>query len=196
MSGKPRAGALWACLVALLLAAPWWGEGCRRAGVPVSDPGPREEALQGVGQRLLQEAGLSEWKAEDAADVGVGLEGLYRLVNGAADSYWERGVTGAVFQDFRSEQGGEFLEVQHYVFRGAARAGAFFEQECTAEGGAVTLAGRSSHCLFAGDPASRALVWRDQDVIDLRLYGSPGSDPIAGLVQAFEHLPPSPAAGE
>jgi hypothetical protein len=142
----------------------------------------------GIGTELFLAAGLAQWQAEDAPDMGIGLEGLYRLVNGAAESYWDRGVIQAAFQEFSTDGGAEILEFHHFRFRSAAHAGRFFEQTCREEGGKATGTRVSSRCLFPGEPLNRALLWKHREVLDLQLYGTPASDPIARLVQAFDRV--------
>lgn len=185
-------GALRVVLAVSLFFASWAG-GCSREAPPVP-MAPGQDRGDGFGEALFRSAGLSGWYPEDDPDVGEGLEGLYALVNGAADSYWERGVTRAVFQGFRPAEGNRILlEVQHYVFREAAEARAFFENLCRQEDGVEAAREHTAHCLFSTDPANRAILRGGPDLVDLRLYGKPDSDPIVSLVEAFHRMAPLPA---
>jgi len=157
---------------------------------------PGVEGAYGLGQELFRAAVLPGWYAVDDPDVGVGLEGLYPLVDGAADFYWERGVRVAVFQNFRQAGGNGMLEIQHFGFRGATEAGRFLEDVCRNEGGEATRYDTGSQCLFSVDPTRRALLGRNRDVVDVRLYGNPGSDPVVELVRAFHRMGPGPVGGE
>ncbi len=168
----------------ILLVLPGTG-GCRSEQVPGA-AGPGKD-LSAFYQALFREAGISRWQGEEEPDVGVGLEGLYRLVNGAAESYWERGVTQAAFQEFSVGGGLEVLEIHWFSFRSSRVAERFFEQTCREDRGTQTEAGSVACCRFAGGPLNRALVRKDTGVYDLQLYGIPASDddPVTRLVEAF-----------
>jgi len=183
-----RNGVFLLCLAMILVLVPWGGGGCRSVRSP-SGTERMPDDPPGFGARLFLAAGLVRWQAEEAPDVGIGLEGLYRLVNGAAESYWDRGVTRAAFQEFTMDGSDGVLELHSFTFRSAAHAGRFFEQVCREEGGQATGTHSSSRCLFPGEPLRRALLRRDRTVLDLQLYGTPASNPITRLVQAFDTVP-------
>jgi hypothetical protein len=181
----------------LLIALVLWGSGgCTQAPGKGTGLTGEPEVLSAFYGDLFLEAGLSKWRAEAAPDVGVGREGLFRLVNGAADSYWERGVIRASFQEFSSEGGSEVLEIHEFCFRGSADAVRFFERSCREEGGAISEEGDDPICLVPGGSMNRALVRKEAEVFDLALYGTPASDPIGGLLKAFGRVRPPPAPAE
>jgi len=193
MRGR-TAAFLWLVLALVPMAAPA-GWGCRAPGPPAAGPAGPGEA-PGGGLPLWLRAGLKGWQPQGAPDVGAGLEGLCRLVDGAAEWYWARGVLQASFQEWTSpgDDGGG-LEVRHFVFRSTPGAGRYFEDACREEGGEVRGEVAAACCLVPGDAPRRALLRSGVDLVVLQLVGTPASNPIPRLAGAFLDGPGSGGGG-
>ena len=115
---------------------------------------------------------LSGWKAEEEPEVGEGLTGLMRLVDGAAEDLWQRGVSRAEFQSFEGPDEESLLELQRYTFREEAQAIRFREEGCRT--GLEMPADRGPEgqaCVACGPAWCRALHRRSRQVIEVRFYG-------------------------
>lgn len=116
--------------------------------------------------------GLDEWRIEQPAQVGVGLQGLTMLVDGAAEDLWSRGVRKVVFQEFLEEDGPKTLEFQRYSFQGTMPAGTYFREACSTVGPDYDVERTcGSSCVLPGDHVTEVFIHWEKEVFDIRFFG-------------------------
>ena len=147
--------------------------GCGQGGWGKSVKGKDTQDSEGFFQSLLRAGGLFGWEAEQAPDRGEGIEGMVRLVDGAAEQLWEQGVYKAVFQEFKERGGSNILEFQRYYFREARQANRYVQKGCVAEGRKTSLENWrcASVCIRYGEYLTQVLIRWERDVLDVRFYG-------------------------
>jgi len=75
-------------------------------------------------------SGLAGWTLEAPAEYADDLEGLTKLIDGAADLYWQKGVRQVLFQSFVRRETRDTMELQWFCLRTAEEARDFFMESC------------------------------------------------------------------